>query len=287
MGISCNHYQEGKTLVGRPNFFVDPTLTNNSGQAVDVHTNSAIYYTLDELTKTRPQWRFVAADAARGTTHNILTCVRIYEDSDMLGFVDVEWKGRSYKLRVENDRINAKRERGNGYFTENTAKAALAIRKNFFKAADDERLNKARSLAVSVVYDQTNKKRHIRQNSADAVFQDLRKFADSRLLDYLEFSGKHKEHDKYLADKAEHEVTVDVQKALDKNNSILIVLDGTRCLMKDDKEGVTILNDGEMPYDIRMKLGLLKLVQDKQMVSNVGCRVDEHTFVLLREKEQS
>lgn len=288
MSIQMYSYDEQKNLVGRSNFFVDTSVTKDLKAGVSVHTNLYIYNTLDELTKSKPQWRFIAVNSASASSKVLIVDVKIYEDDDYLGIVAIEWKGRGVKIMVDNDRITQKRERGRGYFTENPAKAALAIRKNFFKAADGERITKAQSIAHGVVYEQVNQKKTTRQNSADAVFKDLRAFAEARLEDYLAFSGKHKEYEKYLADKAEHEVTVKIQKALgaiDKGDSILVVSDGTRYIVKD-KEDILILSDDEMPYDIRMKLGLLKLVQDKQMVSDVGCRVNSNTFVLLREKEQ-
>lgn len=289
MSIAMYSYDEQKNLVGRSNFFVDTSVTKDLKAGTSVHTNLYIYNTLDELTKSKPYWRFIATNSvATGSNKALIVDVKIYEDDDYLGMVSMEWKGRGVKLMVDNERITAKRERGRGYFTENPAKAALAIRKNFFKAAVNERIEKARGLAGGVIYEQVNQKKSIRSSSADAVFKDLRSFAESRLEDYLAFSGKHKEHEKYLADKAEHEVTVKIQKAfgaLDKGDSILVVSDGTRYIVKD-KEDVTILHDDDMPYDIRMKLGLLKLVQDKQMISDIGCRVNSNTFVLLREKEQ-
>lgn len=288
MSIQMYSYDEHKNLVGRSNFFVDPSVTKDLKAGMSVHTNLYIYNVLDELTKSKPYWRFIATNSVTTGSKALIVDVKIYEDDDYLGIVAIEWKGRGIKIMVDNERITAKRERGRGYFTENPAKAALAIRKNFFKAADNERIVKAREIAGSVVYEQVNQKKTTRQNSADAVFKDLRTFAESRLEDYLAFSGKHKEHEKYLADKAEHEVTLKIQKALaalDKGDSILVVSDGTRYIVKD-QEDVTILNDDDMPYDIRMKLGLLKLVQDKQMISDVGCRVNSNTFVLLREKEQ-
>jgi len=68
---------------------------------------------------------------------------------------------------------------------------------------------------------------------------------------------------------------------------MIVVYDGTQYLTKIGDE-IKVYKDEDLSFDLRKKIGLLKLVQDKQMISNVGCRVDNTTFVLLLEvKEQS
>ena len=38
--------------------------------------------------------------------------------------------------------------------------------------------------------------------------------------------------------------------------------------------------DATLPVDIRMKLGMLKLVEDEEFITEVGCRVSSEIFVL-------
>lgn len=283
MGITAGAFHEGKTLLGRPNFFFVP---NERAVGKPTYTHSHIYAALDELTNARPNWRFVAVDVSRYTNFDVITSVAVHEDSELLGVVEITWKGRGYKIKVDNERITAKRERGNGYHTDSPAKAALAIRKNFFKAADDERLHKSMERAVSVIGTEMHSKLSERQATANATFDKAVGFAKLHIEEYLNHSNKHKQHDAYKTAVEQYEVVKSVKEALDKGGTILVVLDGTRYIVKD-KGDVTSLTDDTLPYELRGKLGLLKLVQDKQMVSNVGCRVDESTFVLLREEQKS
>ena len=46
-------------------------------------------------------------------------------------------------------------------------------------------------------------------------------------------------------------------------------------------------NDSSLPNDVRMKLGMLKLVDDDQFIENIGCRVNSYTFVVTLEQGET
>jgi len=48
-----------------------------------------------------------------------------------------------------------------------------------------------------------------------------------------------------------------------------------------------VCNDSSLPNDVRMKLGMLKLVDDDQFIENVGCRVNSYTFVVTLEQGET
>jgi hypothetical protein len=47
---------------------------------------------------------------------------------------------------------------------------------------------------------------------------------------------------------------------------------------------VDLFDDNTLPDWMRGKLGMLKLVQPEQFISNAGCRVNDETFVLMVEE---
>ena len=110
----------------------------------------------------------------------------------------------------------------------------------------------------------------------------------ARLPEYLQVNpGYEERHEKFLESKAQFRVVKAIREALDNKQHTLVVLDGTQYIVKVGDEAKTYTDEG-LSFDLRRKIGLLKLVQDKQMISEVGCRVDSSTFVLLPEaKEQS
>ena len=46
-------------------------------------------------------------------------------------------------------------------------------------------------------------------------------------------------------------------------------------------DNVELYDDNSLPLDVRMKMGMLKLVQDEEYLTDVGCRVTSEIFVLL------
>jgi hypothetical protein len=44
---------------------------------------------------------------------------------------------------------------------------------------------------------------------------------------------------------------------------------------------VELYDDNTLPVDMRMKLGMLKLVNDEQYITDIGCKVTSEIFVLL------
>jgi hypothetical protein len=71
-----------------------------------------------------------------------------------------------------------------------------------------------------------------------------------------------------------------VQEQFGNNKTALVVKDLGNYLVKiGDK--VDLYEDNTLPQDICMKMGMLKLVQDEEYLTDIGCRVTSEIFVLL------
>jgi hypothetical protein len=217
----------------------------------------------------------------------VYTDFNIYEDDELLGKVSITHKGRGYKIKVSNDRINAARERGTGYYTEDPVKAQLRIRKAFFKRNNDERVEKAAEAADSLLKQESNSKSWGYRHAKDALLDKAGDFALKNMEAYLQaYPNLSARKGKYDDARANYGVVKKIKEAFDNGKSVVVAFDGTQYIVKSE-EGVKTLSDESLPYETKRKLGLLKLVQDGQMISDVGCRVDGATFVLLPEvKEQ-
>jgi hypothetical protein len=282
--IRTSAYDPQRNLIGRPNVSVDAD--DSKGGKVP-HTQAQIYDTLDMLVSSKPNWRFVATDFVRpDSVTRVYTDFNIYEDDEFLGKVTITHKGRSYKIKVSNDRINAARERGTGYYTEDPVKAQLRIRKTFFKANNDERIEKAAEIAESLLKKENQGKAWEYRHAKDALLDKAGDFAAKNMEAYLQaYPNLLPKKDKYDDTRANYGVVKKIKEAFDNGKSVVVAFDGTHYIVKSE-EGVKTLSDETLPYEVRRKVGLLKLVQDGQMISDVGCRVDGATFVLLPEDEK-
>ena len=282
--IRASAYDASRNLIGRPNVSVD---ADDSKGGTVTHTQAQIYDTLDMLVSGKPNWRFVATDFVRpDSITRVYTDFNIYEDDEFLGKVTITHKGRSYKIKVSNDRINAARERGTGYYTEDPVKAQLRIRKTFFKANNDERVEKAAEIAESLLKKENQSKAWEYRHAKDALLDKAGDFAAKNMEAYLQaYPNLLPKKSRYDDARANYGVVKKIKEAFDNGKSVVVAFDGTHYIVKSE-EGVKTLSDETLPYEMRRKVGLLKLVQDGQMISDVGCRVDGATFVLLPEDEK-
>jgi len=282
--IRPSAYDASRNLIGRSNVSVD---ADDSKGGTVPHTQAQIYDTLDMLVSSKPNWRFVATDFVRpDSITRVYTDFNIYEDDEFLGKVTITHKGRSYKIKVSNDRINAARERGTGYYTEDPVKAQLRIRKTFFKANQDERVEKAAEIAESLLKKENQSKAWEYRHAKDALLDKAGDFAAKNMEAYLQaYPNLLPKKSRYDDARANYGVVKKIKEAFDNGKSVVVAFDGTHYIVKSE-EGVKTLSDETLPYEMRRKVGLLKLVQDGQMISDVGCRVDGATFVLLPEDEK-
>jgi hypothetical protein len=75
-----------------------------------------------------------------------------------------------------------------------------------------------------------------------------------------------------------------VQTDFNDSKTALVVKDSGKYLVRI-ADRVDLYDDNTLPVDMRMKMGMLKLVEDEQYISDVGCKVTSEIFVLLVDKE--
>ena len=67
-----------------------------------------------------------------------------------------------------------------------------------------------------------------------------------------------------------------------KGNAYLVYIDGLDyAIQKGDKNPITMKASEELPDFIRRGVGMLKLLEDEQIIIDVGLRVNATTFVIL------
>lgn len=249
-------------------------------------TQTQIYEVVAALIGTKPNWRFVGTSASFSSGMVVFNEFKVYEDGEYLGMFGVGYHGRDYKIIVNNERINAKRERGRGYKTEEPSKALLAIRKYFYRLGQTERIAKMLDEARSVLNRESNSKAYDTRRALGNLFSDADEFAKTNLQQYLTQFPHRADYYTKFEEAQEIEMVIDsVKDAFDKGKSIVVVLDGAHFIVMHGTDTKTYNND-TLPYDLREKVGLLKLVEDHQMISNVGCRVTADAFVLLPTTKQ-
>ena len=252
---------------------------------------------LKALVVDKPLWNFEATSWSNtydiGDTKGMcLTEVRVYQDGEELGkFYRTRARNGEQGIFVTNKRIRSKRERGGGLSTKDTKKAIAEIKKNFGATTVAERVEEANKLAMSVVQNALRDKSSESYRVSRDVLTHKTAFLESaegqRLFwEYVDSKLPPTEANTIHRDQELHEKVKTERMELDYMNNALINSEAM-LVLRTDGGYITQLageikteTDSTLSESIRMKLGMLKLVQDKEAVSTVGFRVNDSTFVI-------
>ena len=246
-----------------------------------------------ELALKNPMWtfkgtRFNWAEPPHNTGAKtmVVNSFSINQSWETLGSIQRNYNNRtgSHGVEVENHRLET---RDNSYKTTDAAKAIAKIKKTFKPRSVLEIAAKSEEEADTVVRQEkhgkdrvVNKhKEEIKQKAIDYVIKGpgyalfleyAKKNDDASVANSLEM----------LAIASNELSTIEgIKDAMGAKKSALIVVDEGKYLVKIN-DNVQLYDDTTLPVEFRGKLGLLKLVNEKQFVTDVGCRVSKEIYVL-------
>lgn len=214
----------------------------------------------------------------------------VLADTEVLGYVGSEWYGSSHKLFVRNNRIAMAQERKNAYHTDKVDKAMLKVKKTFGAMSLSERMNDAYIKAEAVLENQAHRNRVQSREHERPIESGLHKWAHDNMTQYILWLKQTNnvailEHLTKLEDvKADMVTIAETTKAFQNQRTALIVLSDGKYIVKI-RDNVQLYDDATLPVELRGKLGMLKLVEKEQMVTGIGCRVNDEIFVLLLENQ--
>ena len=236
-------------------------------------------------------WALATANPLWDFTFDGFRDVTVRKDGEVLGMVGERWYGRDLALYVNNDRINNKRQRGSGYHTQDIAKAVARVRKEFNPKTMTERMADAHKSAANVINSEMRekayKRRHCESNLENARLAFAKTMETQFLLWLKETHNLTMLEHKRMYD----ELTVDmatiqgVMEDFENRKVALVVLADGKYIVKI-RDNVQLYDDVTLPVDLRGKLGMLKLVENEAMVTGIGCRVNDETFVLQIEVDE-
>ena len=272
------------------NVYVDPKLHTNAMSIYGVYPliDSVVY----KLATLNPLWKFVAEDRHIRTNNDYyISGFSVSQDGEVIGQISTSiMGGRGRVISISNDRIAKARERSNVYRTDNPDKAIAMAKKTFTKMNRPERFEKAQELAERTLSrGQWNKDREVtnhRQFFNSALFDWAKTEGFIAFMEYLHKCNLPHKDKIYEAKEKVDTLSLElhtierVQKEYGDNKTALVVRDGGKYMVRMGAE-VNLYDDSSLPENLRMKLGMLKLVEAEQYLSDVGCRISGEIFVLL------
>lgn len=249
---------------------------------------------IEKLAVLYPLWKFEAAGhqslTNQGTIY--LTMFTVSCDGESLGSISRRYEGRDYQICVTNDRIKSKLERTNYYKTMIADKAVAKVKKMFGPNDTQELARIARNKAASVAQDAEWSKNREMGEANEIVQRAAKKYVMGAGFNaFMAYVKDHYPAQEYDLLMTKHEVVEKARVELEtihatkdvistqKRGAVVTRRGNTYVVEQNDK--VEICDDNTLPEWIRSRIGMLKLIEPAQFVSDLGMRANENVFVMI------
>lgn len=272
--LSVDHHAQEYVLKSKPNWDGVVFVREPLGEV------------LNTLLVNNPTWRF-SMTRLSGYLQETVNAHQVdirHQDGEFLGCLKVEYMRGAYMTVVHSERL-----KNNRSATSDVKRALGIIKKAFMKSSVSERIDKAESGAASVI---SSAYSHFRYKSAKPK-QELEGFAFDMVMaqraeefsKFLSSLGRQELLPEYRELRMELETVDKVRIAFEGKRTALVIPDDGKYIVKIGDD-VQLYTADTLPEQLRGRLGLLKLVNDNQMVTNAGCRVSDTVFVVLIDNEE-
>ena len=242
---------------------------------------------IEQLALKYPQWTFVETSVTAMAVDKLIHAHRfdVKDKRELLGTIDKDYCGSGYRYRIDNHRIEGMRERGSGMKTIHLKKAIKHVDKFFGKRNMVEKITEARRKVENTLSQIDNEKGWRLRGTWNAMESQARDFITSNyqaFMDSVVDKNSIAKHLEQLPTQVEEfNATQHLTKMLQTDNAFIVFIDGLNYSVQKGKDPLEIKQSDELPDFIRRAVGLLKLVEDNQVLSGVGFRVNETTFLVL------
>lgn len=250
---------------------------------------------VEALALKYPQWEFVECGSRQqwdaSECYKVADEFKVLDKREELGKIRIDhWCRAGARYWIDNFRIDAQKSRGSGFKTKHLDKAVKHVSKYFgsrnttelVEAAEED----AHQVKRGILYNLQNEARYkwnlLDDYAADFLMKNWSAFAE--YMKPIAGAGLVEAVEKYP--EAYHNLT-EAQKInimIEKGTAWLVHIVNSDYIVKQG-ETVSILDSEKLPNIVRRNLGMLKLVQNREIISNVGIRVDESTYYVVGEQE--
>jgi hypothetical protein len=276
------------------------TIDRGDGVKVESIINPFLLPLIEKLALKYPQWTFEEEHSShkwdnldgKSVKKDIQAmCFKVMDKREELGQVYTESYHSTHgqQFCVDNFRVQQMRERGSGMKTIHEKKALKHIDKFFGKKNLDEKLVDARNQAQQCVSRVSNDLGQKFDWEWNRLAEASKRFiVENHWEEFVGYAQQNITNNTVSMDtmpeRFERKIAGQrVYDAFSKDEHYLVYVDGQNYAIFRKNEPTQIKVSEELPEFIRRSVGMLKLVEDNQIVSGIGCRVNATTYVVLQQ----
>lgn len=277
-----------------PNVTISPKLLESVDlpRAAFAITHTQLSEIVWSVASQYPLWELRIVSASTGGSVKKL---HVYQEDEHIGELGYEHSSRSggYVVYIKNDRISASRSRNSGkMLSGDTKKLLTAIKKNFGRKTIGERLEEAENKTLralgTVVWEHSSNVSRIMARISEEAMQYVTGAGRELYVQHLQSIGSLSSIAKLDEVKTAQELAVASTAIKDMYNNqqmALVILDNDKYIVKYTVS-TELYDTNSFPQALRRSLGMLKLVEKGQVISNSGMRVDENVFIVVQDKPE-
>jgi hypothetical protein len=264
---------------------------DGKGGKVEGTVDTYIEPLIEELAIKHPEWKFEQQYARRNHVGNgevvwVYERMKVVDKYEEIGQIGIDYTRAGKRFWINNHRVEGMRERGSGVKTTDIKKAIRHVDKFFGRKNLNEKLAEARDKARNVIENISRDKYYKHQGVWNAIQNDARQYIVENIQAFMA-ATKHSQAESFPEAVQELDHANNVRAMTNSNKSYLVFIEGMNYSVSLGQSLPEIMTSEELPAFIRMGVGMLKLVEDGVLITNIGFRVDESTFVVLPPSEEN
>ena len=241
-----------------------------------------------KLALVHHEWQFVGEDSWYNISKECYEVkrMRVYEGADEIGHILIDtW--RQPKFEVRNKRIASTMAKRNHKSTTNVDKAVKIVEQFFKSKTMTERVNEACTKVSSGISNRKWTASREFSGTMERLAPALATYVTLHMAEVrpiLEAYGAPSGALDALTERNEmRKLTETVADTRDRRAGTTVMLHGDRYLIVRDDASEEVRNAAasQLDDDMRGKIGILKIVNDNDVIESVGMRIDATTFYLL------
>lgn len=243
---------------------------------------------IESLAHTRPKWLFVGCDSYSSYGYSNFN---VFEGNEYLGSIGVNSLRSDFKYTVDNERMDKKKTRTLRTYSLTTANiktAKNAVNRNFGAKNAEEQLAELDTTARAGLGSLRSMRYSDCRSSVNALVEQITPLIESNpeLIAEMFPDIDRKIIDTCAENKHKRDTTTSVDEALRNALGVFIITRGGEYLVKDlaDNYGASnTLTSEAIPFEIKRKLGMLKLLPVGATLQDVGYKIADDKFFIVGE----
>lgn len=246
---------------------------------------------IEALAIKHPEWKFEATYTSRRNSSgaNLMFTVermKVTNKYEELGQVGLDYTRAGKRFYINNHRVENMRSRGSGVKTTDLNKALRHVDKFFGLKGLDEKLEEAKSQAYNISSNVAREKYYLYQNIWRSLEEPARQFILENMEAFTAATKDVNAVEKFPEALREMDNANFVSDLISKHKTYLVLIDGMNYSVAFGNHPSETMTSEQLPTFIRQGVGMLKLVEDATIITNIGLRVAENTFVVLPPSEE-